>query len=57
MNILRHAYATVCVAHGFDAKILSELLSHADASIALNRYVHSSMKLKHDYVSRLQLST
>lgn len=56
-HMLRHTYATVCVEHVFDAKTLSELLGHADASIALNRYVHSSMKLKHDYVSRLQLST
>lgn len=56
-HMLRHTYATVCVENGFDAKTLSELLGHADASIALNRYVHSSMKLKQDYVSRLQLST
>ena len=55
-HMLRHTYATVCIEHGFDAKTLSELLGHADASIALNRYVHSSMKLKHDYVSRLKLS-
>ena len=55
-HMLRHTYATVCVEHGFDAKTLSELLGHADASIALNRYVHSSMQLKQDYVSRLQLT-
>ena len=55
-HMLRHTYATFCVVHGFDAKTLSELLGHADASIALNRYVHSSMQLKQDYVSRLQLT-
>lgn len=55
-HMLRHTYATVCVEHGFDPKTLSELLGHADASITLNRYVHSSMKMKRDYVSRLQLT-
>ena len=37
-HLLRHTYATDCIAHGFDAKTLSELLGHADASITLNRY-------------------
>ena len=53
---LRHTYATVCIEKGFDPKALSELLGHADASITLNRYVHSSMDVKKDYVSRLCLS-
>lgn len=56
-HMLRHTYATLCIEHGFDSKTLSELLGHADASITLNRYVHSSMQLKYDYVSRLQLTT
>ena len=51
-----HTYATDCIAHGFDAKTLSELLGHADASITLNRYVHSSMQMKQEYVKRLQLT-
>ncbi len=55
-HILRHTYATICIEHGFDPKTLSELLGHADASITLNRYVHSSMQLKQDYVSRLQMT-
>lgn len=55
-HLLRHTYATVCIENGFDAKILSELLGHADASITLNRYVHSSMQMKQDYVSRLALT-
>ncbi|MDE5935824.1 MAG: site-specific integrase, partial [Ruminococcus sp.] len=50
-HLLRHTYATICIENGFDAKTLSELLGHADASITLNRYVHSSMQLKQDYVS------
>lgn len=55
-HLLRHTYATVCIEHGFDPKTLSEILGHADASITLNRYVHSSMQLKKNYVSRLQLT-
>ncbi len=55
-HLLRHTYATVCIENGFDPKTLSELLGHSDASITLNRYVHSSMQLKKDYVNRLQLT-
>jgi len=55
-HLLRHTYASVCIEKGFDPKALSELLGHADAAITLNRYVHSSMEIKKDYVSRLCLS-
>lgn len=55
-HLLLHTYATVCIENGFDPKTLSELLGHADASITLNRYVHSSMQMKKDYVSRLRLT-
>ena len=53
-HLLRHTYATVCIEQGFDPKTLSELLGHADASITLNRYVHSSMQMKIKYVDRLK---
>lgn len=53
-HLLRHTYATICIENGFDPKTLSELLGHADASITLNRYVHSSMQMKKNYVSRLK---
>ena len=56
VHLLRHTYATVCVENRFDPKALSEILGHADASITLNRYVHSSMEMKKNYVSRLSLS-
>ena len=55
-HLLRHTYATICIENGFDPKTLSELLGHADASITLNRYVLSSMQMKKNYVSRLQLT-
>lgn len=49
-HTLRHTFATRCIEHGVDIKSLSEILGHADASITLNTYVHSSIELK-----RLQL--
>ena len=55
-HLLRHTYATICIENGFDPKTLSELLGHSDASITLNRYVHSSIQMKKKYVSRLQLT-
>ncbi len=52
-HLLRHTYASMCVELGFDVKTLSELLGHADASLTLNRYVHSSMEQKKKFVERL----
>ncbi len=49
-HALRHTFATRCIERGVDIKSLSEILGHADASITLNTYVHSSIELK-----RLQL--
>ena len=49
-HVLRHTYATTCIELGFDVKTLSELLGHADASLTLNRYVHSSMERKKFFV-------
>ena len=51
-HLLRHTYATVCIELGFDVKTLSELLGHADASLTLNRYVHSSLEQKKKFVER-----
>lgn len=36
-----------------DPKALSEILGHADVGITLNRYVHSSYKIKKKYVDKL----
>lgn len=49
-HALRHTFATRCIERGVDMKSLAEILGHADVSITLNTYVHSSMELK-----RLQL--
>lgn len=45
-HALRHTFATRCVECGFEVKSLSEILGHANVTITLNKYVHSSMDLK-----------
>lgn len=39
----RHTFATTCIEMGVDVKSLSEFLGHANASVTLNTYVHSSL--------------
>lgn len=50
---LRHTFATRCVESGFEIKCLSEILGHANVNITLNRYVHSSMKMKRDNMGKI----
>lgn len=50
---LRHAFATNCIALGFDVKTLSEILGHSSVEVTLNRYVHSSIDRKRECMSRL----
>ncbi len=45
-HALRHTFATRCIELGFDAKVLSEILGHANVKITLDRYVHPSMDRK-----------
>lgn len=52
-HVLRHTFATRCIEVGFDIKSLSEILGHANVNITLNRYVHPSMKTKHDNMAKL----
>lgn len=52
-HILRHTFATECVEVGMDIKSLSEILGHSDINITLNRYVHSSYKMKKKYLEKL----
>lgn len=53
-HTLCHTFATRCVEVGFDIKSLSEILGHANTTITLERYVHSSMQLKHDNMKKLE---
>lgn len=52
-HALRHTFATRCIERGVDVKSLSEILGHADASITLNTYVHSSIELKRIQIEKL----
>lgn len=53
---LRHAFATNCIALGFDVKTLSEILGHSSVEITLNRYVHSSLDRKKACMNMLKLA-
>lgn len=52
-HVLRHTFATRCIECGVDIKSLSEVLGHANVSITLNTYVHSSMDLKRTQLEKL----
>lgn len=52
-HALRHTFATRCIEVGVDVKSLSEILGHANVSITLNTYVHSSMDLKRKQIEKL----
>ena len=52
-HTLRHTFATRCVEVGFEIKSLSEILGHASTTITLDRYVHASIALKRDNMSKL----
>lgn len=52
-HALRHTFATRCIEVGVDVKTLSEILGHANVSITLNTYVHSSMDLKRKQIEKL----
>lgn len=50
---LRHTFATRALECGMDVKTLSEILGHKNASITLNRYVHSLMEHKQEMMNKL----
>ena len=45
-HLLRHTFATTCLQSGCDIKTLSEIMGHANPSVTLKRYVHTSMEKK-----------
>lgn len=53
-HTIRHTFATRCVEVGFEIKSLSEILGHANTTITLDRYVHSSMELKRENMDKLE---
>lgn len=56
-HTLRHTFATRCIEAGVDVKSLSEILGHADVSITLNTYVHSSIDLKRVQLEKIVCQT
>ena len=52
-HTLRHTFATFCVQKGCDLKTLSELMGHADASITLRKYVHTTLERKRKELNRI----
>lgn len=52
-HTLRHTFATRCMEVGFDVKVLSEVLGHANTSITLDRYVHVSFDIKRENMRKL----
>ena len=56
-HTLRHTFATRCVEVEFELKSLSEVLGHANTSITLDRYVHSSLDLKRENMNKLAMLT
>lgn len=52
-HALRHTFATRALECGMDVKSLSEILGHKNASITLNRYVHSLMAHKREMMNRI----
>lgn len=52
-HALRHTFATRCIECGVDVKSLSEILGHANVSITLNTYVHSSLESKRRQLEKM----
>lgn len=55
-HALRHTFATRCVESEFDIKALSEILGHSSVKVTLDRYVHTTLKLKKDNMEKLRLA-
>lgn len=50
---LRHTFATRAIECGMDVKSLSEILGHKNATVTLNRYVHSLWDYKVEMMNKM----
>lgn len=54
-HCLRHTFATRCVEKDFEIKSLCEILGHSSVKITLDKYVHISMQMKRNNMSKIKL--
>lgn len=54
-HMLRHSFATNCIASGFDINSLSEIMGHSSIQVTLNLYVHSNIERKKILMDDFQL--
>lgn len=52
-HVLRHTFASICIASGMDDRTLSEILGHSSVNITLDRYVHPTMKTKQEMINKV----
>ena len=50
---MRHSFATHALDAGVPAKVVSELLGHADIAITLGVYSHVSPSMEQDAIARV----
>ena len=50
---LRHSSATLLLAHGVKAKVISERLGHADPAFTLRVYAHALQTMQQDATEQL----
>ena len=52
-HALRHTFATRALENGIPAKVVQEMLGHADAAFTLNRYTHLLKETLHDEMGKM----
>lgn len=55
-HCLRHTFATRCVEKNFEIKSLSVILGHSSVKITLDKYVHVTMQMKRNNMSKVKLA-
>lgn len=55
-HCLRHTFATRCVEKNFEIKSLSVILGHSSVKITLDKYVHVTMQMLHNNMSKVKLA-
>lgn len=53
VHSLRHTFASILFANGYDVSVVSKILGHASVSITMNTYIHMLENLDRDAVSSL----